>query len=238
MIEFVTYDERAAKMFAPKPAMSAAPEWFKKTPLGTERRQFPKVRLRRETTIKGCPGVADYLGLGYVMLLATDYLITAVENGFNCDSLPSTAGGMKPMVDVFRPDQWAHFPRREGDHNFTLKLPSPWMIRTPPGWSTMVLAPWFHQEERFTAIPGVIETDRYGVLSPILVWHCPLGETTLLKAGTPLVHLVPFRRGELTANVVFDIEKWKGMIAEADFVAPDRMIPGSYREHARWNAAT
>jgi hypothetical protein len=232
-IDFVTYDERAARLFAPRLASHTAPEWFKKTPLGTEHRRFPRIRLRQETTIKGCPGVSDYLGLGYVLPLPTDYLVTAEAGGFAWEAKPAEADGRRYVIYVFRPDQWAHFPRREGDHDYALKITTPWVMKTPPGWSTMVLDPWFHRDERFTVIPGVVDTDRYGVLSPILIWHVPVGEAVLLKAGTPLVHLVPFQRGDIESRVMFDTDRWKAMIAEANVVAPDRHAPGAYREHAR-----
>jgi hypothetical protein len=230
LIEFVPENDLVAESRPPVPAMTAAPDWYRKmTPfVPVEERMHPKLRLRRDVTLKGCPGVGDYLSLGYVLPLWADFVITATETGFGYDSSSTS-----PPLDQFPPKLWDGFPRQAGDHEFVLKMTAPWRLRTPRGWSVLLLPPWYHHQPQWSLMPGVVDSDRCGVLSPIMVWHLPVGEPALIKAGTPLVHVVPFKR---SARLVLSSNRndpLYGDLVAQDQVFGQRLVPGSYREARR-----
>lgn len=230
-IEFVTFDAKVCEMFPPVPARQAAPDWFQKMGSAVEERRFPNLRLSGELTAKSCPGIADYLAQGYVIPLWADYLVTATEEGFVCE----TAYREEDHVFNFSSAQMAGFKSKMGDDGkHFLKINVPWFVRTSPGWSVLLLEPWFHQEKRCTVIPGLVESDRLGAMNFTSVWHVPVGEAALLRAGMPILHVVPIRRGRIRGRVVADEKAYDEMKGRGiDAVSAYRLAPGAYREHAR-----
>lgn len=229
-IEFVTFDDKVREMFPPVPAAQAMPDWFTKMSGCLENRRFKNVRLSGEITAKGCPGIVDYMSQGFVIPLWADYLITAEEEGFSFES----SYQREPHVFSFGANQMAGFTSKMGDDSkHYLKINVPWFIRTSPGWSAMLLDPWYHQDKRFTVVPGVVDTDRLGIMNFTTVWHVPVGETALLRAGVPVVHVVPFRRSYIRSEIIADKKLYdeiqgRGVNAVSGSF---RLAPGTYREH-------
>lgn len=229
-IEFITDEPKVASMFPPQPAIRCTPEWWKKTPpyMAEEKRKFPNLRLRHDLTIKGCPGIGDYLSLGYVIPLWADMILAANGEGFQGETSD------KSSVTRFVPAQWEFCPRREGDHAYALKIEMPWRLRTPKGWSVLAMQPWYHRETRWSVPPGVIDSDRLATINFIAVWHVPLGQAELLKAGTPLLHVIPFKRGSLPMAIKPDAVLWEDIHGLGmDAVAGARLASGAYRETGR-----
>jgi hypothetical protein len=229
-IEFVTGERRAQEQFPPRPAAQFVPEWWRKTPLQApaELRKHPTLCLRSELTIKGCPGVQDYLSSGYILPLWSDYVVTVNERGFSWDTPDER------IIETFDPVQWDTCPRPEGESQWVLKLRSPWCIVTPPGWSTLLLPTWFHRDERFSIMPGVVDTDRHSPIIVVMTWRCPVGEPQLLRAGSPLVQLVPFpRQRHQDHRIVLDAERSSVLQAFTNEQINNRLAPGAYREDGR-----
>ena len=74
---------------------------------------------------------------------------------------------------------------------------NPWIIKTPPGYSTLFLPPLNNSDDRFNIIPGIVDTDSFNVHInfPIVINgdKYPSLETTI-KKGTPYVQVIPFKR--------------------------------------------
>lgn len=229
VIEFVTDDAKVAEMFPPGPA--APPDWYVKASATVEKPTFPGLRLREDVTIKGCPGVADYLGLGYTVPLWADYIVQAEPGGFAHQAAYDDQG-----ISTFTPQQWADvFPRRPDDHDFVLKISTPWRVVTPTGWSILLLSPWYHQELAWEVMPGLIDSDRCATLTAVILWHAPPGKPVLMRAGTPLLQVVPFLRGGLDLDITVGREEFDALAGRGiDGVSRGRRLaPGAYRENAR-----
>jgi hypothetical protein len=83
-------------------------------------------------------------------------------------------------------------PKRTIDKVF--KFANPWKIKTPPGYSSLIISPLNHNLP-FDLISGVVDTDRFD--NPILFpfyWTGATDKPFLLKKGTPWVHVIPFKR--------------------------------------------
>lgn len=230
VIEFVTDNERIREFFPPVPAARLVPDWFRQAKLTHGE---PKtVRRRGDLTIKGCPGVHDYLSLGYIIPMWADHIISAVDGGFSYDvDYPP-----QHSITSFPPVQWDAVPRREQEHANVLKLALPWELRTPKGWSILLMEPWYHREDRWTVMPGVVDSDILGTLNLVALWHLPVGEQTLIKAGTPLVHVIPFRRDRLDLSVIADKDRFADIVGRgvrATGVSSSRFATGAYREVQR-----
>jgi hypothetical protein len=235
-IEFVTPAAQIAEMFPPVPAGRMTPQWVRAMAPYTKKRRFPNLRTREEVTMKGCPGVGDYLNLGWIIPLWTDYIFTANPDGFGWDSaVPDELDNVK----TFEPELQPTFPRGPNDHAHILKIGTPWMVRTPPGWSVLICAPWYQRETRFTIMPGVMESDRFHVVTVVAVWHLPLGESTLIKAGTPLLHIIPVKRNSMTMKLSTEGDEYNAMYGRGlDAPYGVRLAPGGYRENGRKDKAT
>ena len=77
------------------------------------------------------------------------------------------------------------------------KIMNPWLIKTPPGYSCLFLPPMNNSDDRFSIIPGIVDTDTFEleINFPIIVngdKHPAL--KTIIKKGTPYVQVIPFKR--------------------------------------------
>jgi hypothetical protein len=78
-----------------------------------------------------------------------------------------------------------------------LKIFNPWSIKTPSGYSCLFLPPLNNKDDRFEIIPGIVDTDSF--ISEV---HFPCifngykyeSLETTIKAGTPYVQVIPFKK--------------------------------------------
>ena len=77
------------------------------------------------------------------------------------------------------------------------KVLNPWVIETPPGYSCLFLPPLNNADDRFSIIPGIVDTDTFEneINFPFIVNgdKYPILESTI-KVGTPYVQVIPFKR--------------------------------------------
>ena len=188
--------------FAPKPATSFIPDWYKNMDSymgGTEKK--PTVDGLANGTIKRCMPVFDVITHGYIITTYHDIFVSQKAQQF--------ADGKVKVAPWY---QWASF----GPIHFHLieqapthpakngspypKLLNPWGIKTPPGYSTLFMAP-VHRSNDFTILPGVVDTDTF--TAPV---HFPMVLTDikfegLIPAGTPIAQIVPFQRESWTMEI-------------------------------------
>ena len=86
-----------------------------------------------------------------------------------------------------------------------LKFMNPWVIETSPGWSVMFKSPPNHFSN-IRLIEGIVDTDMYPseIHFPFFWDGCESGEWEI-KAGDPLVHVVPFKRYD-NMELQFDVQ--------------------------------
>jgi len=77
------------------------------------------------------------------------------------------------------------------------KILNPWKIKTPKGYSCLFVPPLNNSDNRFSIIPGIVDTDTFPneINFPIVINgdKYPVLETTI-KKGTPYVQVIPFKR--------------------------------------------
>lgn len=96
------------------------------------------------------------------------------------------------------------------------------------------LPPFYHPDQRFTALPGIIDTDVYHGCNLNTLWRTFSG-TVVVEAGTPMVQLVPFRRAD------WGLEVREGDEADARVIEAHhlrfnnslRARPGHYRRERK-----
>lgn len=144
-------------------------------------------------TVKRCPPFLEAMTAGYIIPVPADITIIRTES----------------KIDVHAPD--CHFPliQMHEQRQFPgapfanaplVKFISPWLITTPPGYSTLFLPPLNRFESPVVPLSGLVETDTYyrGVAFPAVCLLEPGTEATL-KRGSPLVQIIPVLREEWKA---------------------------------------
>ena len=76
--------------------------------------------------------------------------------------------------------------------NHYVKIHQPWLIKTPPGYSSFVYQPHYFFNKKLEILPGIIDTDVY--TEPVSLVGILHGEQAILEPGDPLVVVFPFKR--------------------------------------------
>jgi len=86
-----------------------------------------------------------------------------------------------------------------------LKLTNPWSIKTPKGWSCYFKNVPNNWENNIEIIEGSVDTDSYvNCVNFPFVWTGEEVGETLIPKGTPLVHVIPYKR----QDTEFSIGTW------------------------------
>jgi hypothetical protein len=206
VIEFSAHEDYfALKEDFPIPIKLNIPEWYKKLDHNILNK-----------TIKGCMPFLDTLTSGYLLKTSQDFhLRHNVENinekgekfkdsfqtfGLNDQSqlLYAKNINLNSGLDTHSLKQVEGSPFIEKNKNLPFyKILNPWKITTPKGYSCLFVSPLNNSDDRFSIIPGIVDTDTFPneINFPIIVNgdKYPVLETTI-KKGTPYVQVIPFKR--------------------------------------------
>ncbi len=181
----------------PKPAVKFMPEWFKELD-----RELPEQEMG---TAKRCIPVLDAITNGYIIPAWDDIIISVIEvdkEAKSC-SVCCSVGSLRQMSDFHKAAQVGNCPIRSKFPfgGGIMKLSSPWVIETPPGYSVMVKNPP-HQHSKIEILEGVVDTDSFKLAPNFpFVWTGNEPGTFRFPKGTPLIHVVPFKRERFTMQV-------------------------------------
>ena len=212
-IKFIAgYDElnvSVAKLYPPYPAAKQLPEWYKDLPSIYESKDIPGGPTK---SAKTCPGIFDMLRSGYIIPAWSD-----MAWQYNPDEdYPENMKEAYPKIissnDHLRvryheAQQIQGCPMNHGQnrpHNKFVKLHSPWYIESPEDISIMYIHPYFRRSTDYTVMPGIIDPwiDKISnkEVNIFIELHSPNTEIWI-KAGDPLVQVIPFRRENYRLNI-------------------------------------
>jgi len=165
----------------PRPAKNFIPQWFKDIPSQVE----------DTVTVKNCPSFPDYFSQGYIIPMWSDVKMNFVDN------VPKIELSAKRFSFDFHANaqmlnyKKATFNGIEGQ--FVFKTVCPWRIITPPGWSVLQLPLFYHFNQEWSVLPGVIDTDIHTEINQQVLYHGN-GKEVTIKCGDPFVLYIPFKR--------------------------------------------
>ena len=111
------------------------------------------------------------------------------------------------------PKQLTGCPYLEKNKNLNFhKIMNPFIIKTPPGYSSLFLPPMNNPDDRFSIIPGIVDTDTYNLeINFPIVFNGDKYESlkTTIKRGTPYVQVIPFKRDSWKMSIEEIKEKKK-----------------------------
>ena len=201
-IEFSAHEDYFAfKEDYPIPTKLNIPEWYKK---------LNHTILNK--TVKGCMPFLDSLTAGYLLKMPQDFYVRHnVLNEKNEKDSFQTFGlydqsqllhtqfiNLNSALDVHSTKQLDGSPLIDKNKNLPFyKILNPWKIKTPKGYSCLFVPPLNNSDDRFSIIPGIVDTDTFPneINFPIIINgdKYPILEDTI-KKGTPYVQVIPFKR--------------------------------------------
>jgi len=204
----------------PKPAKYFIPEWFKNIPSTSP------------MSVKKCPSFPDYFSQGYIVPMWSDVLLTQKDDTYEWFSSSGSFGW-----EIHTNDQLIDYKKinfNGVDGQFIFKALCPWRIVTPPGWSILQLPLFYHFNQEWSVLPGVIDTDIHHEINQQVLYHGN-GNPIRINAGDPFVLYIPFKRSnKLNHEVFYQTEKYKKMFNKLSLSLNQNFKPnGWYRELQR-----
>jgi len=203
----------------PQPIKLNIPKWFKSLNHSAD-----------DKTIKGCIPFLETLQSGY---LIRNYQDTRIKHNVLNEwkgtdgkkihgkgevkySISEPELGRKLNYpegpQLHKPGQLGESPLVEKNKNLEFhKILNPWIIVTPPGYSCLFTAPLNNRDDRFEIISGIVATDTYYnhinfpfTLNGDKYEHID----TIIKVGTPVAQVIPFKRESWSHSIgLVDIKK-------------------------------
>ena len=204
----------------PRPAKHFIPKWFKDIPSDVI------------GTVKDCPSFPDYFSQGYVLPMWSDVVLNQKEDEFSWQ----TSTGIFNW-DFHTNDQLLDYvkPSFNGiESQFVFKANCPWRIITPPGWSVLQLPLFYHFNQEWSVLPGVIDTDIPSEVNQQILYHGN-GKEVKIKCGDPLVLYIPFKRSDkLNHEVRYQTQEEHKRFQKDTLILSQLFIPnGTYRKLQR-----
>jgi len=196
VINFATQNWGVRKYAPIQPAGKFIPKQFQDISPHFEKAEH---NIDSKKTIRACPGITDYLSMGFVIPAWCDIEITPTPDGQHVETRYSD-----PMYnDAYHPpEQLSGFMSGKFKVRGAVKLDNPWFTWNKQGWSTLYLPMYYHSEGRnWEAVPGVIDHDKGAPQSPINIMLKEIKPTTI-KMGEPLIQVIPFKRQRITARTM------------------------------------
>jgi hypothetical protein len=205
-IEFSAHEDYfALKEDYPIPTKLNIPEWYKKLDHTIENK-----------TVKGCMPFLDTLTSGYILKMPQDFYIRhnvdnknekeeIIKDSFQTFGLYDQSAilhaksiNLNSGIDIHSVKQLKGSSLIEKNKNLPFyKIVNPWKIKTPKGYSCLFVSPLNNSDDRFSIIPGIVDTDTFPneINFPIVINgdKYPVLEDTI-KKGTPYVQVIPFKR--------------------------------------------
>lgn len=191
IIEFICNDY-AVRNYAPVlPASNLQPDSWKHMK-GTV--EIPG--QERIKTAKLCPAIGTWMDLGYILCAPCDIEVSFIET----QNVKHLRTFVKYSNPIYKSDGHGAIQIQkllsDFEYRGIVKIHHPWWIKTLPGYSCLFL-PLLYWDQPFQAVPGILDTDLCHMDVPINL-TCKKEETFVIKMGTPLVQIVPFKRETIT----------------------------------------
>lgn len=217
-IQFTDSSGFIPQEFYPTPAKQSLPDWYAKL------KPFEPAPIPKENTqtSKRCVPMFDSFFTGYTLYTPVDVEISMNEHGKYryrwAHSLP---------VEFLALWQLGDYGLINERYESVPKMPNPWGVKTPPGYSCLYIPPVNRDDAIFEIFSGVVDTDKFhqGGSLPFLFKEKSFEGT--IPAGTPMAQVIPFRRESYEMKIGDDSER---TLMEKQFNAMRLVFVNGYRK--------
>lgn len=199
----------------PAPALFNIPKEYKNLPQRLEGSGLT------DRTVKACMPFLDAYTIGYIIPAPIDFAIEVKKYDYDIKFKMTVSRNFpEKFKEYFSLAQHAkaqipeelRFSHRTIDS--ILKFIMPWTIKTPSGYSCIVTNP-LNRNLPFKIIDGVVDTDEYDLpINLPFYWTNNVDqEETIIKKGTPLAQVIPFKR-----------ENWKMKVIQEEILSDKKSL--------------
>lgn len=185
----------------PEKVTAQIPEWYKHQPSTMNDVKYPTLN-QLPNTVKKCQAVFDAMTAGYLLKTPCDLFIDTTVTPVDIQ-FPQQLEFIRHIILSMHPNaQVSHLPIDENIYlPDLLRIHPLWLVGTEEGYSTLFTAPMHSEVLPIVAVPAIIDTDKFysdGHLSFFL----KKGFKGIVKKGTPMVQVIPFKREHWTHEIV------------------------------------
>lgn len=201
MVEIVFTDltGMVAEEYRPRPASKAMPDWFLNLPAFNA----PEKRFDTQTG-KRCVPLMDAFSSGYMIVTPMDIRVFHDKDGQLVYQWPSEFVGKMDFQQKWQVGDHAGIGER---YAAIPKMPNPWGVKTPAGYSCLFIPPVNQDKRIFEVFSGVIDTDAYSVEGGFPFRLIDPEFEGVIPAGTPMVQVIPFRRESYSMRLGDDSDR-------------------------------
>lgn len=179
--------------YYPEPCSKNIPEWYKSTDSFIYEKKFNIVEGQGNQTIKKCIPVFDAMYAGYIIKSYVDVYVKQT------DFFPHYYWPSYSPISFHDVKQADKHPKKS-EYPYP-KWMNPWSIKTDSGYSCLFISPMHQDNNIFTILPGIVDTDSY--INPVnfpFTLNDPKFEG-LIPAGTPIAQVIPFKRDSFEMKI-------------------------------------
>jgi hypothetical protein len=222
-IKFYPLNENTV-MFSPEPTPSSRliPDWYRKQP-GLVDTGNEVNNGGGGATVKKCMPVFDALTAGYIITAPCDIYLDATDPEKLSYSVPIKLKQFQSdMFATHAFEQYDYYPIDKSIYHKQLFRIFPfWSVGTPKGYSAFYLQP-MHRELETQAIPAIVDTDSY-VSEGHASFLVKKGFKGVIKQGTPLVQVIPFKRESWIKKIV-DVPNSTKFLAKQRYILRSKFV--------------
>lgn len=192
----------------PEPALKNLPDWYKKQPAYYNNNK-DVLNGQQQLTVKKCLAFFDIITSGYILKCPVDIFVDTTGDKPIFEIAPHFQSLRIPLISNHAPEQVSHYPiNKEKYLDLIFRINMVWVISTPPGYSSLFIHPQHQEDLAIEAVSAIIDTDEF-YSAGLFSFFVKKGFKGIIKRGTPLVQVIPFKREswESVVNKDFDVLK-------------------------------
>lgn len=201
---FISFNSTYPKLIdifpEPEPASKNLPGWYKSQPAYFNNDKTV-VNGSQKLTVKKCVAFFDVISSGYILKSPVDIHIDTTGENPIFEISPQFKQLKIPLIANHSSEQISHYPiDKETELEFLLRINMVWVVSTSKGYSCLFLNPQHHDSSPLKAVSAIIDTDEFysdGLFSFVV----KKGFKGIIKKGTPLVQVIPFKRENWTSHI-------------------------------------
>lgn len=196
-IEFLCEDPTICEFWHPVLATDIIPPDIKNLPEPKNKYGNEEIPIEN---IKTCPPSMDMASSGYIIKNSIEFTLTPSFQNFQQQlSLESARVADNMLVNDKTKKIAALYNYKscplKSQSGYYFKYTTEWGVKTPQGYSCLILQPFVLNETRYTVIPSIIDTDVYHKPIP-LVGYLNTKDIVRLRPGDPVLQVIPFKRDD------------------------------------------
>lgn len=203
-IIFTDVDNPDNVLAKPKPASDSIPEWYKKAQPYTDQsgKKAPRLDGQPYATVKKCMPLWDMMTAGYIIETPYDIYVRQTPEG------PYWQWGEMQAIAFQTMEQTQGHPNWR-DINYAVRIVHPWSIKTPKGYSILIMQPTHREPTPISILPGIVDTDDYSIPFNMFIKLVDPTFEGMIPAGTPFAQIIPFKRENWNSKLGGENERKK-----------------------------